>query len=179
MLTVENAVLVIVDVQGKLAQIMWEREKLFKNLGVLIQGVQVMKVPIIWLEQNPKGLGATVPEVTRYLNDLAPIAKFVFSCCREPKFMEALDGINRRQVLLAGIETHICVFQTARDLIERGYHAQVAADATSSRTQTNWQVGLERIRYVGGEVTSVESALFELAMEGQGEAFKQLVRIVK
>lgn len=179
MLTVTNSAVLIVDVQGKLAQLMWERDRLFKNLGILIQGARVLDLPIVWAEQNPEGLGPTVPEVAKHLDGLTPIPKFSFSCCGEPALKEAIIETGRRHILVAGIETHICVFQTIRDLIEDGYQPQVVADAVSSRFAENKEIGLERVRAAGGRITSVESLLFELLGEGKGERFKSIVNIVK
>jgi len=178
MLTAENAVLIVVDVQGKLARLMHEAEALFNNLSRLIRGATVLGLPVVATEQNPEGLGPTVEEVRRHL-PMAPIPKMAFSCCGEPAVVDALEATGRPQVLLCGIETHICVYQTARDLLARGREVHVVADAVSSRTPRNRDIGLEKMRAAGAQVTSVETALFEMVEVAEGPAFKQILEIVK
>ncbi len=179
MITPENMVLVIVDVQGKLAHLMCGKEALFRNLRGLIQGIQILRIPILWMEQNPKGLGPTVPEIAELLSDTEPISKMSFSCCGNDIFIQQLDSLHRKQVLIAGIETHVCVYQTAMDLLERGYDVEVVADAVSSRTVENKRIGLEKIRQLGARWTSTEMALFELLRVAEGDAFKAILKIVK
>ncbi|MFO8013166.1 MAG: hydrolase [Phycisphaerae bacterium] len=178
MLTRDEAVLMVVDVQGKLARLMHEADALFDNLSRLVRGATVLEVPVLATEQNPKGLGPTVEEVRPHLPS-EPIPKMAFSCCGEPAVVEALEATGRRQVLLAGIETHICVYQTARDLLARGREVHVVADAVSSRSPRNRDVGLAKMRAAGAEVTSVETALFEMLEVAEGPAFKQILTIVK
>lgn len=178
MLSLENTVLVVIDVQGKLAQLMYERERLFENVAKLIKAAGVLEVPIIRTEQNPDGLGPTIPQIVELLTG-EPIAKFSFSCCGERRFVEELEKQGRNQVLLCGIETHVCVYQTAVDLCRTGYEVHVAADAVSSRTPANRDIGLARMKDAGATVTSVETALFELLKVAEGEKFKAILRIVK
>jgi nicotinamidase-related amidase len=180
MLTLNNTALVVIDVQGKLAQLMAQKEALFENLQKLIKGVQVLELPIIWNEQLPEKLGPTTPEIAELLvQSTRPIAKSSFSCCGNPPFMEALKATGRKQVLLTGIETHICVYQTCRDLLDLGYEVQVVTDAVSSRTPENRQIGLERMKEAGATATSTEMALFELLRVAEGPKFKQITKIVK
>ncbi|MDP6381175.1 MAG: hydrolase, partial [Phycisphaerae bacterium] len=176
MLNVEDAALVVIDVQGKLAQLMHEKEVLFDNVKRIIKGAQVLKVPILLTEQNPAGLGHTLPDIASLL-DVEAIAKFHFSCCGEGAFMQALEGLGRRQILLAGIETHVCVYQTAADLVRLGYDVHVLADAVSSRAESNKRMGLEKMKDAGANLTSVETALFELLKVARGEKFKQVIKI--
>ncbi len=178
MLEVDNTLLVVIDVQGKLAQSMHEKAGLFENIRKLIQAAGVLGVPIIWAEQNPAGLGPTVGEIAELLSG-KPIAKVSFSCCGERRFVEELEKLNRRQVLLCGIETHVCVYQTAIDLLERDYEVHVVADAVSSRTAGNKDVGLAKMKDAGAGITSVETALFELLKVAEGDRFKAILRIVK
>lgn len=178
MLTRDGAVLVVVDVQGKLARLMHEAEALFDALSRLIRGARVLEVPVVATEQNPAGLGPTIEELAPLLPGPV-IPKMAFSCCGEPAFEKSLEATGRRQVLLAGIETHICVYQTARDLLSRGREVHVVADGVSSRTAGNRAVGLEKMRAAGAEVTSVETALFEMLAVAEGSAFKEILRIVR
>ena len=179
MLRAREAVLVIVDVQGKLAQLMYERDRLYHSLRTLIKGFQVLQIPILWLEQYPKGLGPTVPEIAELLADGSPIAKVCFSGCGEAEFVERLKDVDRRQVLIAGIEAHVCVYQTVRDLLADGYHVEVVADAVSSRTAENRQIGLDRMAGAGAAITSVEMTLFELMEKAGTPEFKEIVGLVK
>jgi nicotinamidase-related amidase len=142
--------------------------------------VQVLQLPIIWNEQIPEKLGPTVPELAELLAESTqPIPKASFSCCGNPPFMDALKAVNRRQVLLAGIESHVCVYQTGLDLLNLGYEVQVVADAVSSRTPENRQLGLEHLKQAGAAVTSTEMALFELLRVAEGSKFKEIAKIVK
>lgn len=179
MLTVENTALLIIDVQGKLAQLMQGKEVLFENLQRMIKGAQIVGIPIIWTEQNPKGLGPTIPKVAPLLSNSQPIHKLSFSCCGNEDFMRELRALNRKQILITGIETHICVYQTAMDLINLGYEVEVVADAVSSRTVENKEIGLEKVRDGGGKLTSTETALFELLKVAEGEKFKEILQIMK
>ena len=180
MLTPDNTVLLVIDVQGKLAQLMHRKESLFASLEKIIRGAQVLELPIIWTEQVPEKLGPTLPEIARLLATMSgPISKASFSCCGHPPFMQELEALNRRQVLVTGIETHICIYQTTLDLLERGYEVQVVADAVSSRTAENRELGLERTKDAGARLTSTEMALFELLRVAAGPQFKEINRIVK
>jgi len=179
MLKKKNALLLIVDVQGKLAHLMHEKERLFDTLQKLIRGIRVLGIPVLWVEQNPAGLGPTIPEVADLLTDYAPISKMSFSSCRNDRFLKALKELDRNQVLIAGIESHICVYQTAVDLVDMGLEVQVVTDAISSRTPENKAIGLQKMRDAGASWTSVETALFELLGVAEGEVFKALLKIVK
>jgi len=178
MLNPQDAVLVIIDIQGKLATLMHEREELFKNASRMIRGARALEIPIILTEQNPEGLGPTVPEIAELMEGKA-IGKFAFSCCGEEKFMQALRDTGRRQVLLAGIETHVCVYQTAADLLAAGYEVHVVSDAVSSRTFANKHLGLMKMKDLGACVTGMEMALFEMLKVARGDKFKQIIKIVK
>jgi nicotinamidase-related amidase len=179
MLNTEDVVLLLVDIQGKLAQLMHEKERLFRNLQTLVKGIQVLEVPLLWMEQNPEGLGPTIPEIANLLTDITPISKMSFSCCQNTSFVKALSGLNRKQVLIAGIETHICVYQTTAELIDMGYAVHVVADAVSSRTEENKTIGLQKMKDAGASWTSVETLLFELLRVAEGEKFKTMLKIVK
>ncbi|MBF0203476.1 MAG: hydrolase, partial [Desulfamplus sp.] len=162
----ENTVLVIIDVQGKLAQLMYKKEELFESLQTLIKGISILEVPVIWVEQLPEKIGPTIPEVANLMEelmpDVKPIPKKSFSCCGNAQFMEKFNSINRKQVLVVGIESHICLYQTAVELLESGYEVQVVADCVSSRTKENKQIGIKRIVQAGGSMTSTEMIIFEL-----------------
>jgi nicotinamidase-related amidase len=178
-LSIENTVLVIVDVQEKLWRVMYDKEKLLDNLQRLIRGIQVLGIPVIITEQYPQGIGPTVPEIAVLLRDNKPIAKLSFSCCGDTNFLKKLKAIDRKQVLITGIESHVCVYQTAIDLLKSGYEVQAVTECISSRTPENRQLGLQRIENAGGKLTGVEMALFELLKTAGSEQFKAISKIVK
>jgi len=179
MLVRNNCTLVIIDVQGKLFESMSGKDLLLQNLIRMIQGAKLLGLPIIWNEQVPEKMGQTVPEIRALLSDLQPIPKSCFSCYGEPAFMNALKKTGRKQVLIAGIESHVCVYQTSRDLITAGYQVEVATDAVSSRTEANKAVGIEKIKSIGGTITSVETALFEMLKTAEDGAFREMLKIVR
>jgi nicotinamidase-related amidase len=179
MLNCADTLLVVVDIQEKLVRAMPAREDLVLKARQLVQGARALNVPVLCTEQNPKGLGPTVPEIAAVMPGGEPITKFSFGCCACEDFMRALQAAGRRNVLVAGIETHVCVYQTARELLEKGYHVEVAADACSSRTPQNKQTGLDKMRDAGAAITSVETALFELLKVAEGPLFREILKIVK
>ncbi len=179
MLTPSDTALLVVDVQGKLAQLMHEKEDFFGNLKKMIRGARILAVPILWMEQIPEKLGRTTPEIAELLTGLTPMPKVSFSACGDDAILKQLNALNRRHVLVSGIETHICVYQTAADLVTRGYDAQVVVDAVASRFPINKEVGLEKIRYIGATLTTVETALFEMMKKAEGPQFKEITKIIK
>ncbi len=178
MFTIDNSVMLLVDVQGQLAQMMYEKNKLFASLELMIKGMKILNIPILWMEQIPSKLGPTIGQIS-CLMEGAPIEKFSFSCWKEPEFIKKFKALGRNQVLLTGIETHICVYQTGYELLNKGYQVQVAADCVSSRTKENKEIGLQRLVQSGGQITSVEMILFELMQEARGDAFKEMVKLIK
>ena len=179
MLRSDDTAVVIIDVQGKLATLMHEREELYRNLQILVRGARILELPVLWLEQYPEGLGPTIPELSELLTDQEPMAKLSFSACGLEEFKQRLEDSGRRTMLVAGIEAHICVNQTVCDLIDAGYGVEVVADAISSRTAANRQVGLDKMSRAGADVTSVEMALFELLREAGTPQFKEIARLVR
>lgn len=179
MLQQDQTVLVVVDVQGKLAHIMTDKERLFERVAIAIQGAQLLDVPILWLEQVPDKLGATVPELAALLADQKPIAKTSFGCMGSEAFCTELAALQRKQVILVGIETHICVYQSAQGLLAQGYEVTVLADAVSSRSAENKQIGLDRMKQLGAVISATEMALFELQQEAKGDTFKALAKLIK
>ena len=132
MIALNDTQLVIIDIQGKLSQIVHESERVLYNSRIMIEGCRLLGIPIVWLEQLPEKLGATHPSIAEVLTGLSPIAKSCFSAYANASFVEQLESNNRKQVVLIGIETHICVYQTAVDLLRNGYEVFVVADAVSS-----------------------------------------------
>ncbi|OGO03643.1 MAG: hydrolase [Chloroflexi bacterium RBG_13_53_26] len=179
MLTSDKSVLVVIDMQGKLAQSMYRKELLFENVEKIIKGAQVLGIPMLLTEQNPKGLGPTIPEVVDLVPNVRRIPKLSFSCCGDELFLKELSALQRCQVLLTGIESHVCLYQTTVDLVASGYEVHVVADAVSSRTAENRDIGLQKMKDAGASITSVETVLFELLRVAEGYRFKEILNIVK
>ncbi len=179
MLKADDGILLLIDIQGNLAQLMHDRETLFRNLQILVKSARILEVPIVWMEQIPEKLGHTVAPVADLLQDRQPLAKSTFSCCRDRAIMAEIEGAGRRQVMVTGIETHICVYQSTRDLLQRGFQVHVIGDAVSSRVAGNKETGLVRMRQEGAVISSVEMALFEMLREAAGERFRRIVQLLK
>jgi nicotinamidase-related amidase len=179
MLIVDDTFLVMIDVQEKLAAVMADGDALVEHCTRIARCMRVLGVPVLLTEQTPAKIGPTVAPVAAALEGLAPISKTAFSCCAEPRFTAAVERTKRKRVLLAGIEAHVCVSQTAADLLAQGYHVEVLGDAVASRTQANRTAGLERIRAHGGQITSVEIAVFELMRTSEHPAFRDILKLVK
>jgi nicotinamidase-related amidase len=179
MLSRTNAVLIIIDIQGNLAQAMHDKENIFANNVKMIQGFKAFSLPIIVTEQIPQKLGQTIPQIAAQLEGINPIAKETFSCWDDRNFIKQLKALNRRHIVLAGIECHVCVYQTALDLIANGYTVHLVADAVSSRTPENSQVGIDAIKSAGAHITSTEMVLFELLRTAADPKFKEIFKIVK
>ena len=179
MLTPETAVLVLIDYQERLFPAMHDRDRLLRSVLKLVRGAVAFNLPVIVTEQYPKGLGPTLPEIKELLPDVAPLEKTCFSACDAEGFTAALEASGRRQVLLAGIETHICVYQTALTLARIDYQVHVVTDCCASRNPANETAAYTRMNAAGVSPTNTEMALFEMLKLGRGEVFKQISAIVK
>jgi nicotinamidase-related amidase len=179
MLKSADALLLIIDVQEKLFRVIHGKEQLLSNLQKLAKGCRLLGVPALLTEQNPAGLGPTVPELAALMPEAEKVIKFSFSCCAEADFNERIKATGRRQILICGIESHICVYQTAMDLLAAGYEVQVVCDCVSSRLPDNKDLALRRLETEGAKLTGVEMALFELLRTAKSERFKGLSVIVK
>ncbi|HRY37983.1 MAG TPA: hydrolase [Smithellaceae bacterium] len=173
------AVLILIDFQGNLAQAMYDKENLFANNVKLIQGFQALNLPILATEQIPEKLGPTIPQLANEMSDVKPIAKETFSCWANASFRDRLESLTRRHVVLTGIECHICVYQTALDLMSNGYNVHLVADAVSSRTPQNRDVGVSAIKSAGAQITSTEMVLFELLRTAADPKARDIFKIVK
>jgi len=179
MLSRNAAVLVIVDIQGNLAQSVFDKENLFANAIKLIKGFKVFNLPVIVTEQTPQKLGQTISQISAELEGIKPIAKETFSCCADVHFREKLEALSRRHIVLLGIESHVCVYQTALDLISKGYNVHLVADAVSSRTKDNRDIGLNAMKSAGAQLASTEMVLFELLRTAADSKAKDIFKIVK
>lgn len=178
MFTVEKACLVVIDVQGKLAQIVDESESVIQNVSKLVQAMKALEVPILWLEQIPSLLGGTTLEISQHMQG-QPIAKKAFSAFNDEVFKKAVKESGRTQFILTGVETHICVYQTARQLQEQGLEVEVVADAVSSRTKANREIGLAKMQALRILPTSTEMILYELLQTAEHPHFKTILKLVK
>ena len=180
-LSAERAALVVVDIQEKLLPPIYEKERLVRNSQLLLRLAGILNIPVVATTQYAKGLGKTVPEIASLLLAAEPIDKLQFGCFASPQFCSALKALpgRRNTVLLCGMETHICVMQTALGALEQGYLVHVASDAVGSRSEWNWKVGLERMRAAGALISSTEMIIYEL-LGGSGTAeFKQMLQYLK
>jgi len=178
-LTKENTVLVIVDVQEKLLPYVTGKDEVVKNIQMLIKFADIMGIPVLLTEHYPKGLGNTVPEVKEVFKEYGPIEKVIFSCCGPPEFLEKLEELGAKTIMIAGIESHICVQQTTLDIIHAGYAVHVISDAISSRTMWNLSVGIEKMRQFGAVISSTEMAMYEIMERADTPEFKEVLKLVK
>lgn len=179
MIDIEKCCLVVVDVQGKLAQLMDGKESLFANIEVLIKAAKALKIPILWCQQNPQALGPTVPQLAQLLAGVEPVDKMSFSCCGDAKFIDKLNTLKPTDVILCGIEAHICVYQTAMDLLDRDLDVHLIADAVSSRTAANRQIAVRRLTAEGAHLSCTEMILFELLKTAEHPEFRGLCSLIK
>lgn len=176
----EYCAAISVDIQEKLFPHIYNNQELENKIIRLIQGLKVFKIPLLVSEQYKKGLGATIESVKKILaEDYNPIEKMAFSCCQSKDIMKFLTDFNKTQVILFGIETHVCVLQTAVDLIELGGTPIIVQDCVSSRNLNDKKIAIERMRQEGAIITTMESLLFELCQESGTEDFKKILSIVK
>jgi nicotinamidase-related amidase len=177
----EQCALIVVDIQEKLLPPIWEKDRLVRNAQLLIRLAGILKIPALVTTQYNKGLGNTVPEVASLLLDTPTVDKLMFSCFGSDVFCSLLKRLpgQRTTVLLCGMETHICVMQTALGALREGYLVHVASDAVSSRTELNWRIGLERMRAAGAILSSTEMMIYELLRSSGAPAFKELLPYLK
>jgi hypothetical protein len=170
---------VMVDVQGRLAELVEGSEKLFADTRFLLQALHMLEVPTIYTEQIPAKMGATRPELSDLLGDCRRIEKSSFSCCGSDDFMRELARSGRRQLAIFGIEAHICVCQTALELLQSGYEVFVVADAVASRSASEKDAALARLRAAGAELVSIEMLVYELLRDAADPVFKEILQLVK
>jgi nicotinamidase-related amidase len=179
MLDAKKCCLVLIDVQEKLLRVMQNPDGVVKHCGILIQIARAFNVPILWCQQYPEALGLTVVPLAELLKGLSPMDKLSFSCCGAPDFVRRLEALGVEAAVLCGIESHVCVFQTAMDLLRQGLKVHVIADAISSRTEENKQIGLARMTAGGVIINSTEMVLFELLRTAEHPKFKELAALIR
>src|SRR5699024_3457338 len=179
MLNKSNTGLIIVDVQGKLASLDHESEKVIENIITLIKGAEILELPIIWLEQYPKGLGPTIDEIKDQLKGQLPIEKKTFSTNKHEPSKQALEETDYKSFLLKGIDSHVCVYQTGADLLANNYNIEIVEDAVSSRTKQNKEIGIKKLNSLGAKSTTIEMSLFELMETADYPHFKKISSLIK
>jgi nicotinamidase-related amidase len=178
----EDTMLVVVDMQEKLMSAMPETEGRLavRNVKILLEAAGILGIPVYVTEQYPKGLGPTIGEIRESAGEgFSPIEKVVFSCARSPEFMDALKDLGRSSVLLCGVETHVCVLQTAIDLVNDGYRVYVPADAVVSRKELDYEKGIGLMDKAGAIVGTTEAFLFQLLERAGTDEFKQISKLVR
>jgi nicotinamidase-related amidase len=177
-----NSLLLVIDVQEKLMPVIDAHEAVVRNIERLVRGSHILGVPALLTEQYVKGLGPTIETVQRAFAETIgyrPIEKQCFSAHGCEAFIAQLAAIGRRQILVAGVETHVCVYQTVVDLLAAEYDVTVIADAVSSRTPENRNIGLQRMLAEGAKISSTEMALFELLVVSGTDEFRSVSKLVK
>jgi nicotinamidase-related amidase len=177
----EQCALIVIDIQSKLLPPIFQKDELVRNSQLLIRTAGILRIPAVVSTQYAKGLGGTVPEITSLLPHVEPIDKQPFSCFGSDVFCSLLKRLpgQRNTLLLCGMESHICVMQTALAALREGYLVHVASDAVSSRTEWNWKMGLERMRAAGAVISSTEMSVYELMRSSGSPAFKELLPYLK
>lgn len=177
-----DAVLIIIDAQEKLMPVIDGADEVARNLERLVRGAHVLGVPVLITEQYVKGLGPTIAPLRKALEETTgyePLEKLCFSACGAEPFLTQLDETRRQQILIAGVETHVCVYQTAMDLLALQRAVTVIADAVSSRTAANRDIGIRRMTAEGARLSSTEMALFELTGVSATDEFRAISRLIK
>ena len=179
LLSREHSVLIAVDFQEKLLPHISGREQLLQKSSLLIRSAGILGIPVIFTEQYPKGLGPTIPPVSGLVAEFSPVEKTCFSCVGEPEFVRRLESLARSQAVIIGVETHVCVAQTAVELAARGISVFVAADACGSRRVDDAELGLRRMESVGIAITGAEAVVFEWLRKAGSDEFKKVSALVK
>src|SRR5690349_739068 len=176
----DECALAVIDIQEKLLPSMWEKERMARNSQLLIRMAKALNVPVLVSTQYAKGLGSTIPEIASVLPDISVIDKLEFGCFGNEAYCSAVNKMaDRNTLLLCGMETHICVLQTALGALNQGLNVHVAADAVSSRTELNWKLGLNRMQAAGAVVSSTEMMIYELLGKSGTPAFKEMLKHLK
>lgn len=175
----EDSLLLLVDVQGKLARLMYESEAMIRQQRILIEGCRLLDVPVVWAEQLPDKLGPTVPELVDKLDGLEPWPKASFGCCGDAALIQAIRSSGRRTILLCGIEAHVCVWQTAAALRREDYAVHLICDAVSARSVSNRDIAFWRMEAGGVALSNVEMALFELMQTAKHPRFREVAGLLK
>ena len=179
MLVAQQSGLVVVDVQGTLAKIVDNSQMTIANTVKLIKCCQALSIPVVVLEQNPQGLGPTLPVIQEAVGSSLTFEKFTFNGMDTAEIKQQIVGANKTSWLVAGIEAHICVYQTVRGLLDQGLHVEVVTDCISSRLRSNVELAIENMRHFGANITSLEMCVYQMLGSSQSDEFKKVLSIVK
>lgn len=179
LLTPDRTLLMVIDVQEKIFSTLYEQTETERNIVRLIRGTKVLDIPAVWTEQYPKGLGPTLPGIRDVLEGQTALEKLSFSCFGDGQVRKRIESLGRKEALMCGIEAHVCVYQTAADLMQRDYGVHIVTDAVMSRKKENYDLALAKLQTLGAQLTSVEMILFELLKEAKGKPFKAIAEIIK
>jgi nicotinamidase-related amidase len=171
--------LVVIDAQERFRKVVFEFGKMAENVKKLVESFRILNVPVIFTEQNPEKLGRTIPEISGVLGDFKPIEKLHFSCFGDRNFEKELKRLKVKDIVLCGLESHVCVLKTALDGMKRGYNVHVVYDAVSSRKQMDRSISMCRISHAGIFLTTTESVIFQLMDRAGTDEFRKVSRIVK
>lgn len=174
-----DSLLLIIDIQQAMLKVMDSWETIARKVGQLTQAARILEIPILLTEQYKKGLGETIPEVLQGIESPVVLHKEHFSACLEPDFLPAVRSFQRKKIVVAGMETHVCVLQTALDLIHSGYQVHLAADAVASRTTENRDIAIDILRQAGAVISSVEIIIFQWACRANTDNFRRILPVVK
>jgi nicotinamidase-related amidase len=176
----EDCALAVIDIQERLLPPIFEKERLVRNAQLLVRLADILSLPILVSTQYEKGLGPTIEEIRTLLPEVKTVDKMEFGCFGNSEYCATVGGLaNRNTLLLCGMESHICVTQTALGALNQGLNVHVAADAVSSRTELNWKIGLNRMQAAGAVISSTEMLIYELLRGSGTEAFKEMLRHLK
>jgi nicotinamidase-related amidase len=176
----EDCALAVIDIQEKLLPPIYEKERLVRNAQLLVRLANILSLPVIVSRQYEKGLGQTVAEISSLLPDAKPVDKLEFGCFGNGEYCSQVGKLaNRNTLLLCGMESHVCVMQTALGALNQGLNVHVAADAVSSRTELNWKLGLNRMQAAGAVLSSTEMMIYELLGKSGTPAFKEMLKHLK
>ncbi|MBN2523874.1 MAG: isochorismatase family protein [Bacteroidales bacterium] len=175
----ENTIGLVIDMQEKMIPAMDKSKLLVRHTLRLLKGLKLFEVPIVVTQQNTKGMGATISEINKAIGNFSYIEKKTFSCYREPAFIKVLNRIGKRNVIMMGVEAHICILQTALDLLYNNFNPVIVNDCIGSSQESDKDVAVWRMRDVGSVITSSESILFELCREAGTGEYNDLLKLVK
>lgn len=175
----EDAFLVAIDMQQSFWNLVWQKDRVLKAVQLLLQCAKPLSLPVIITEQNPGKVGKTMDPVAELTTGARLIEKMTFSCCSDPTFMSAVESLKRGTAIVCGIETQVCIMETALDLVQAGYQVHVPADAVTSRGEINWTMALENMRAAGVIITTVDAVLFQLLERAGTDEFRAVMSLVK
>lgn len=174
----DEAALLIIDIQERLVPAMLNGEAVIRNNCILLEAADAFAMPVLLTEQYPRGLGGTVAEISEKIGE-SPVFEKISYTALIPEVLNHLEGLGRKKIIVTGMETHVCVFQTVRDLLEKGYQVFLASDAVASRTKSNYKNGLALMSQMGAVVTNTETIVFDLLKQAGTPEFKRMSKLIK